>query len=220
MGAAGYWTSWRITILRLARGARLSDLSNNVFTPTKVGYIALGVMKVTLDHNCIIDALNGTAVGLKVRAVAADPSYSCHVVDIGASEMRQRGVRPDRYDLFEELLRGASLHHLPRLAPMGIWDITFWDKCVWASDEMANLAERIDAILFPSTPKPKLAAPDLDRSDGAKLVNRTCDVQSIWAHIHYGNDIFCTSDGNFHKATRLRPLLKLGARAIKQPAEL
>ena len=177
-------------------------------------------MKVTLDHNCIIDALQSTDVGRKVQAIATDPTYSCYVVDIGASEMRRRGVRPDRYDLFERMLEEAKLDHLPRLAPMGIWDITFWDKCLWASDEMARLAECIEAQLFPNAPLGTVSAEDLDTPAGAKRLNRICDVYAMWAHIECGNEVFCTSDRNFLKTTHMQGLLELGARSIKRPADL
>ena len=39
----------------------------------------------------------------------------------------------------------------------------------------------------------------------------------MWCHLHYKNDIFVTSDGNFHKATKLPRLLALGAGQIVRP---
>jgi len=70
--------------------------------------------KVTLDHNCILDLANRTPVGAKIETIIKDPRYECFVVNIGASEMRKKGVRPDRFDTFEELLESAGIAHLPR----------------------------------------------------------------------------------------------------------
>jgi len=51
-------------------------------------------MKITLDHNCIIHLVNQTEIGTKVKAIISDKGNECFVVNIGASEMREKGVRP------------------------------------------------------------------------------------------------------------------------------
>ena len=61
------------------------------------------LMKVTLDHNCIIHLQNRTDVGKKIKAIVQDVGNQCFVVDIGASEMRKQGVRPDHYEKFEDM---------------------------------------------------------------------------------------------------------------------
>ena len=105
-------------------------------------------MKITLDHNCIIHLENRTEIGTKVEAIVSDESNQCFVVNIGASEMREKGVRPDRYEKFEELLELAEIARLPRLNPLMIGDVTFWDRCVWADEETIKLAVAIEAALF------------------------------------------------------------------------
>lgn len=62
--------------------------------------------------------------------------------------MRRRGIRPDRYDLFEQLLAHAGLGNLPRLAPMAIYDVTFYDHAILCGDEMQTQAKQIEEILF------------------------------------------------------------------------
>jgi hypothetical protein len=178
------------------------------------------VKTVTLDHNCVIDALNGTESGLAIQAALARGEYAAHIVNIGASEMRERGVRPDRYDQFESLLQQAGLSQLPRLAPMGIYDVTFWGRCVFANEEMGKLAADIETVLFGNTPRPNLASDGFDSPGGKKLLNRICDVHTMWSHIHYKNDVFCTSDSNFFKESKLAALVQLGARLIVRPRDL
>ena len=177
-------------------------------------------MKLTLDHNIVIDFANGSPRVERVRKVLANGSHQAFVVEVGASEMRQRGNKPDRYDLFEQLLQHAGIDLLPRLAPMMIWDVTFWDHGLWSDEQMSAQAEAIEDILFGESPAIDITAESHDSPRVATWLNRICDVQSMWCHLHYQNDIFVTSDGNFHKATKQPRLLVLGAGRIVRPEEL
>jgi len=109
----------------------------------------LGVMKLTLDHNVIIDLVNGAENVARLREMLADERYQAYVVEIGASEMRQRGIRPDRFDLFEKLLDEAGIRALPRLMPMmicinrGQTTIFLWRKS-WSVPGFAS--RRYDGI--------------------------------------------------------------------------
>lgn len=176
-------------------------------------------MKLTLDHNVVIDLANGSPRVNRIRAAIAAGSHQCFVVEMGASEMRQGGIKPNRYDLFEQLLQQAGIVSLPRLAPMMIWDVSFWDHGLWCDEQMAQQAKQIEDILFGESPAIGVST-DLDGPNAAAWLNRTCDVQTMWCHLHYQNDIFVTSDGNFHKATKLSRLLALGAKRIARPDEL
>ena len=177
-------------------------------------------MKITLDHNVIIDLANGSANAARLREILDDQQHETYVVEIGASEMRQRGIRPDRFDLFDELLDEAGIRALPRLMPMMIWDVTFWDHGLWSDDAMSNRANEIEVVLFGESPRIEIAGEPEDSSKFATWLNRICDVQTMWCHLHYGNDVFVTSDRNFHKATKLPRLLAMGAGRISKPEEL
>lgn len=177
-------------------------------------------MKLTLDHNVIIDLANGSPNVVRLCKVLADNRHQAHVVEIGASEMRQRGIRPDRYDLFEHLLEEAGISSLPRLAPMMIWDVTFWDHGLWLDEDMAAQARQIENILFGESPMIDVTGEPGDSPKVAAWLNRLCDVQTMWCHIYHANDVFVTSDRNFHKATKLPALLALGAGTICRPEEL
>jgi hypothetical protein len=177
-------------------------------------------MKLTLDHNVIIDLANGSANVARLREVLSSNTHHAYVVEIGASEMRQRGIKPDRYDLFEKLLADAGIGSLPRLAPMMIWDVTFWDHGLWSGEEMALQAVQIEDVLFGESPPIDITGEPENSPKLAAWLNRLCDVQSIWCHLHYANDVFVTLDRNFHKATKLPRLLAMGAGKICRPEEL
>jgi hypothetical protein len=177
-------------------------------------------MKLTLDHNVIIDMAKGSSNVVRLREVLASGQCQAYVVEIGASEMRQRGIRPDRYDLFEELLEEAGIRSLPRLTPMIIWDVTFWDHGLWSDDTMSNRATEIEHVLFGESPRIDIAGEPDTSPQFAAWLNRVCDVHTMWCHLHYANDVFVTSDRNFHKATKLPRLLTMGAGRICRPVEL
>lgn len=170
-------------------------------------------MKITLDHNCLINLSNNTIVGQKIREIVDSSAYECFVVNIGASEMRERGVVPDRYDLFEKFLEDISLSNLKKINPVGVYDVTFWDHCVYAGEQDMELLKNIELVLFPN----KL---EQNTENKRKQLNRLCDIHSMWCHISSDNDIFLTSDKNFMKQTKRHKLINLGAKDIKSPEEL
>jgi hypothetical protein len=177
-------------------------------------------LKLTLDHNVIIDLAKGSANVARLREVLANGQCQGYVVEIGASEMRQRGIRPERYDLFEALLEEAGIRLLPRLAPMMIWDVTFWDHSLWSDDAMLNRAVEIEQILFSKSPRIDITGEPDTSPSFATWLNRVCDVQTMWCHLHYANDVFVTSDRNFHKATKFPRLQAMGVGRICRPEEL
>ena len=103
---------------------------------------------------------------------------------------------------------------------MKIWDVTFWDRDLWCDEQMEARANEIEAILFGESPPIDIAGEPDDSPTVSAWLNRVCDVQSMWCYLHYGNEIFVTSDRNFYKATKLPRLLSLGAGRIARPSEL
>jgi len=169
-------------------------------------------MKITLDHNVLLDFVNGSPRVAPLREQITNGVYTPYVVEVGASELQQRGIQPDHYDQFEALLREANLESAERLAPIAIWDVFFSDHALWSSPELEAQADQIETILFGDSSQVE--------SGGRAWLNRKCDVLSMWCHIYYSNDIFVTSDGNFHKATKLPRLMELGAKRVARPEEL
>ncbi|WP_192386560.1 hypothetical protein [Burkholderia cepacia] len=177
-------------------------------------------MKLTLDHNVIIDLAKGDIRTAKLRRHIERDEVDAYVVEIGASEMRERGIRPDRYDLFVDLLNDAGVTKLSRLAPLAIWDVTFWDHCLFADDAMTEKAKEIEDILFGLSAPVDISHARPDSPEFAKWLNRICDIQSMWCHLYHGNDVFVTSDRNFVKHSKLGRLLALGAGRICTPDSL
>lgn len=177
-------------------------------------------MKLTLDHNVIIDLAQGSPNIINLKEGIASSRYEAYVVEIGASEFHKLGIRPDRYDLFEELLEEANVAHLPRLAPMMIWDATFWDHFIWVNEENEKLADQIEKILFGNSPEINTSDASEDSKKFAIWLNRICDTHTLWCHLHYGNDIFVTTDRNFHKETKMPKLIALGAKRICRPEDI
>ena len=133
-----------------------------------------------------------------------------------------RGIKPDRYDLFEQLLAEGGIDDLPRLAPMAIWDVTFWDHALWCDEEMQSQANQIEGILFGDSQPIDITNEAEGSPKLAAWLNRICDTSSPCGVISTTRtDIFVTSDGNFHKATKLPRLLALDAGAnLRGPSEL
>lgn len=170
-------------------------------------------MKITLDHNCLIHAANNTDIGKKVKNIVNIENIKCFVVNIGASEMREKGIVPDRYDLFEQFLHEIGFSDFERLNPLGIYDVTFYDHCVYAGERDQDLLLKIESVLFPERQD------ELNFSE-RKQINRLCDIHSMWCHISNDNDIFLTADKNFMKQTKYPKLLELGAKDIKHPNDI
>ncbi len=99
--------------------------------------------------------------------------------------MRQRGIKPDRYDLFEQLLAQGGLSNLPRLAPMGIWDVTFSDHALWCDEAMQRQSKQIEEILFGDSQPIDITNEPEGSPKRAVWLNRVCDIQSMWCHLHY-----------------------------------
>ena len=177
-------------------------------------------MKITLDHRCIVHLADGTQSGLHVRRLVSNPAMQCFVVNIGAAEMRQRGTTPGHYERFEQLLAAAGVDHLPRLDPMFIVDVTFWGKCVPASDEWVRRAQDLGAAVFGEAPGVAVPPGGLDSPAGRKWLDRHCDVQALWCHVRNCNDVFLTTEESFRKEPRRARLNALGAGRICLPGEV
>ncbi len=172
-------------------------------------------MKITFDHNCLIALANHESLEQKIREII-DVNTECYIVNVGASEMRERGLQPGRYDQFEEFLESIGISELKRLNPMGIYGVAFYDHSIGADDEMIDLAQKIESVLFNNQ---TIEIIDHDSQLTKKQINRLCDIHGLWSHIYHKNDVFLTSDRNFLKQTKLDQLIKLGVGAIMHPAE-
>ena len=184
-------------------------------------------MKFTLDMNCVIHLEEGTPEAnslFQIVEAHRDGRVQLRVPGIGASERQRDGAQSPTYTPFIGKLQAAGLASAEVLAPLACFDVTYWDNCILADDQMIALEEQIHAILFPTAEfsyskfcqrhglDPK--GQPIDK----RWLNRTCDVASLWCHIHYDGDVFVTTDKNFHKQSKKSALEFLGARQIEYPS--
>ena len=177
-------------------------------------------MKITLDHRCIVHLANRTQTGSRVERLASGKGNPCFIVNIASAEMRQRGVRPEHYETFAQLLAAARIGHLPRLDPMLVVDATFWGKCVWADAGMARLSRDIGVALFGEAPGLDVPADGIDSPAGRRWLDRHCDVQTLWCHVRNASDVFLTTDAGLRDEPVARRLAALGVGRICLPGEL
>jgi hypothetical protein len=87
---------------------------------------------------------------------------------------------------------------------------------------MLNLEKEIHDILFPERAfNFEAFKQESDNEDKAykNWLNARCDVLAMWCHIWHECDVFVTTDTNFHKATKVPRLERLGASLILRPEQ-
>ena len=177
------------------------------------------MINVTLDTNCIIDLEEDRDTAPYIRKLIRmqeEGKISLGVPAISASERKPNGKYASNFAEFRQKIAAAGLGDVNILKPIGYWDVTFWDWCLYADKldpRVADLERKIHQILFP----------EIEFAYGGEVNKRwhnaKCDVLALWSHIHYGSGIFVTMDSNFHKKTKKTRLLALGAGEILKPED-
>jgi hypothetical protein len=182
------------------------------------------VPRFTLDTNCVIAVEENRSEAAAVRTL-----YEAHlrglielsVVAISASEKQLDGKTLQNFQEFIDRLTRIGLERCNIAKPMLYFDVCFFDWAYWGSDEMEKLEAEIHSILFPNIEflwrDYHLARNLPEDTIDHKWRNAKCDTLALWSHIWHGGDVFATSDGNFHAATKRAPLKKLGVGAIEYP---
>jgi hypothetical protein len=187
------------------------------------------MVKVTLDHNCILAIENSELEAECLSSIVTmhnGQDFDVAVLGISASERMLGGGYLSSIDEFLQRLEPIGMKHLQILKPTGVWDLTFWDWSIYSSDADQDLQNSIHEVLFPNIDRQwaQFAAAfgeDVNSRIGPgyrKWRNRLCDVQGLWAHIKNDRDIFVTSDKNFLNKTS--ELIRLGSEAILTPVQL
>jgi hypothetical protein len=184
--------------------------------------------KVTFDTNCIIDIEQRGIPYLDLLTLVQlhnDQKINLRVVAISASERMPGGLYALNFAEFQRKIAAAGLENAEILPAIGYFDITFFDRCVAANDEMVNFERRLHEILFPQIEfyygdfcKARGIDPNITPAN-SKWRNAKCDVLALWSHITYDGDIFVTSDNNFLKQTKKPALIALGAGDILTPQD-
>lgn len=184
------------------------------------------VTTFTLDTNCILALDESRPEGpdvMKLAAAHAAGTASVALVAISASERQRQKPHIESFDEFKIRVAALGLGHLELIKPMGLWDVTFWDYCLWSDEMSQQLERRIHEILFPGIAflwADYCAVAGLDFSTSAldpKWRNAKCDVQAFWSHVHAAREVFVTSDRNFHRATKKTALTALSGGRIETP---
>jgi hypothetical protein len=147
-------------------------------------------------------------------------------VAISASERRPDGTYANNFQDFTSKLRNVGLQDAELLKPIGYWGVSYWNQAIYSTPQALQLEEQIHNILFPNIEyrytdyclAHGVDNPSKDLDIYPRWRNAKCDVLCMWAHIHYGGDVFATRDGNFHKATKKAALEALCAGRILTPS--
>lgn len=128
-----------------------------------------------------------------------------------AAERQRDGKYLPNFGVFQARLKAAGLDHLELLKPVAVFDLTYFDWCVFAGDDDDAELRRIRDVLFSSPYDYDQAVPsDIDAADREKAEhkwrNRRLDGLGLHCHIRSGGDAYVTSDENFVKATKRPPL--------------
>lgn len=179
------------------------------------------MLKLTLDHNCIIslevEDENAGAVRELISLHHAD-RIMVYVGSISASE-NVRGADAPSVAAFTERLHRLGIETLPQVMPVARLGMSYLGFAVLGGDDA--LEDRIVSVIHPSHRDYMqfAAEKDVDPSGPMhpKWRNRACDIDGIVAHIRNGHDVFVTSDRHFldHRVE----LGELGAGAVLTPRE-
>ncbi len=181
---------------------------------------------LTFDFNCIISLENNDEFSTHLQKLIElhdRDLVNISVPAISASEKLPNGEYVDNIQKFIDRVSKLSTRRFEILKPMLIFDMTYWDYCIWADDAMIELEKDIRLILFPNFPKSYAEYAKKQNINPEILVpkwrNSECDVVSLWCHIIYQHDVFVTNDNNFHRQLKKEKLLKLGSKKIIRPLE-
>ena len=189
------------------------------------------MLSFTLDTNCIIAVDEGRPEAAAIHRLAeahARSEADVAVVAIMASERQRHGDWLENFGDFQKRLTRLGLDHLNLCNPIGYFDISFWDHCLWSGARELALEQKIHNILFPNVEfsfsdfcvaRNIPSTPVVWDKVTHRWRNPKCDVQAIWSHINAHRDVFVTSDDVFHQATKKPILLQLGAGRIESPTQ-
>jgi hypothetical protein len=175
------------------------------------------MLTVTFDTNCLVELEEERPAAAAIRELV---DYHIHgvidaaIVAISASEY-SLSAEPRNFKTFANRVSRAGMAGLGFVAPMAYFDITFYEYSLLSDQNMVNFEMHIHNILFPKSDF--VWHSSMKSQSYRKWINQKCDVQAMWSHIHAKRDIFVTLDRNFHKQSKKKTLIELGARQIESP---
>jgi hypothetical protein len=184
------------------------------------------MLKLTFDTNVLFDVYEERENKLyidQLKWIHDIGKVQIRIAATSGAENSQDGTDVKNMSRFKELIHSIGFSNVEILNPIFYWDFSFYGHAIYGSEEMIDLESRIFHILFQDTSYEyrdfcALNNVDKDRLD-PEWLNKMCDTQIMWCHIHYDGDIFITNDKNFHKVTKKPKLIELGAKQIMRPKE-
>jgi hypothetical protein len=120
------------------------------------------------------------------------------ITAIAAAERQRSGTSLEHFDHFRARIAALGLGKAVFLRPPMYVGLCFADYCLVHGDEFLSQERAIHEVLFSSVPF------EIDSSEhpvGSKQwlrwLNAKCDVLTMWCHLHYGGDVFVSSDKTF-----------------------
>lgn len=180
------------------------------------------MLTFTLDTNCIIDiAEDRPSAGFVRQFLSAHHKGLVNValVASSASERQSNGEFLKNAATFNERRDALGFAGLQLLPSIGKYDVSFFDNCVYGSDEGVARERAIYGILFPSS-SPEWAdyaasrgagSTDLTSTAFLRWRNQMLDAQALWAHDHARRNVFVSSDKRLMKLNSQQefPLIKV-----------
>ena len=167
----------------------------------------------TLDTNCIVDvdeARPNAANILRLLELQKLNKLRIGLAVSSASERQKDNGFLSNFAEFNARRDKLGFGNCELLPCVGMFGVTFWNNCLWGSEETNNRERQIFACMF-STKAFEWAeaamANDVDPEDKTNQVylkwrNTRLDVKAFWAHENAGLDFFVTSDKEFLRLNR------------------
>ena len=113
-------------------------------------------LQFTLDTNCLLAIEEDCPQAVGVRALAARHTTGSAIVSVAgttAAERQKDGTFLPNFSLLQERLATAGLGHLSLIKPTGVFDLSYWDWCVFAADDGSDdvALRSIHEVLFTSS---------------------------------------------------------------------
>lgn len=185
------------------------------------------MIKLCLDSNCIIslELKEASAQSIERLIQAADAGkVAISILGISASERQLGGGQLRNIGEFIARLERIGASRLEILKPIGVREVTFWDWCIFASDQDSQLLAELHTQMSPNIRHswPDYAAEQPvdphDRSTRAhrKWINAHCDAQVAWACVHYQQDALITMNTHDFQKNASK-LFALGLKRVATP---
>lgn len=181
--------------------------------------------QVTVDTNCLIFVKQGAPEASDVLAVQdahRAGRINLRVVAASATEIKINGERVTNFVQFTAWLASIGFADHEILKPIAVTDIAIYGEAVYGGEAASDRYEAIWSVLVAGRKIARLRAngPEFTEREQQQLRNLTHDALMMWAHLHYGGDVFVTNDtDDFRRGGRGDKFLDMGAGLILTPAE-